>query len=140
MLDAIDYNMTMPIILCLDLGTAHTGLAISHEGILAQPLSTIYESKRDKLLGKLLPIIAKNNPDIIVIGTPNHGPLIEFASEFKIELEKVFSGEIVLFSEDLSSRSARSLLKETGKTLVRRKHDEHQTAAAIILEDYLDSL
>lgn len=130
----------MPITLCLDLGTAHTGLAISHEGILAQPLSTIYESKKEKLLGKLLPIIVKNNPDTIVIGTPNHGPLVEFAQEFKNELEKVFSGEIILFSEDLSSRSARSLLKETGKTLVRRKHDEHQTAAAIILEDYLDSL
>ena len=107
---------------------------------MAEPLATIFESKKDKLLGKLLPFIAKNAPDIIVIGTPNHGLLVEFASEFKKELEKVFSGEIVLFSEDLSSRSARSLLKETGKTLVRRKRAEHQTAAAIILEDYLDSI
>lgn len=130
----------MKTILCLDVGTAHTGLAISHEGILASPLATIFESKIDKLLGKLLPFIAKNNPDTIVIGVPNHGPLVEYAGKVKDELEKVFSGEVVLFSEDMSSRSARSVLKETGKTLIRRKKGEHQTAAAIILEDYLESL
>jgi putative transcription antitermination factor YqgF len=130
----------MPTILCLDVGTAHTGLAISHEGILAEPLATIFESKLDKLIGKLLPFIAKTHPDTLVIGVPEHGPLVAYAGKVKTELEKIFSGEIVLFSEDLSSRSARSLLKETGKTLVRRKKGEHQTAAAIILEDYLDSL
>jgi len=129
----------MKTILCLDLGTAHTGIAISREGILAEPLATIFESKKDKLLGKLLPFIAKNDPGTIVIGVPHHGPLVETASDLKKELQKVFSSEIVLFSEDFSSRSARSLLKETGKTLIRRKESEHQTAAAIILEDYLDN-
>jgi putative transcription antitermination factor YqgF len=129
----------METIICLDLGTAHTGIAISYEGILAQPLTTIFESKRDKLLGKLLPIIAKNHPEKIVIGTPNHGPLVKEVMDFKLQLEKIFSGEIILFPEDLSSRSAKSLLKDTGKTLARRKKAEHQTAAAIILEDYLDS-
>lgn len=130
----------MQTILCLDVGTAHTGLAISHEGILAEPLATIYESKKEKLLEKLLPFISDHHPDTIVIGTPSHGPLVEYTTDIKKELEKVFAGEIVLFSEDLSSRSARSLLKETGKTLMRRKQSEHQTAAAIILEDFLDSI
>jgi putative transcription antitermination factor YqgF len=130
----------MPITLCLDLGTAHTGLAISHEGILAQPLATIFESNKEKLVGKLLPFIVKNHPEKIVIGTPNHGPLVKEAIDLKTKLEKIFPGEIILFPEDLSTRSARSVLKETGKTLVRRKKAEHQTAAAIILEDYLDSL
>ena len=130
----------MSIILCLDLGTAHTGLAISHEGILAEPLTTIFETNTDKLLGKLLPFIAKINPDTIVIGIPHHGPLVESVQSFQKKLAKVFSGEIVLFSEDLSSRSAKSLLKNTGKNLSRRQQTEHQTAAALILEDYLDSL
>lgn len=130
----------MPVILCLDLGTAHTGLAISHEGILAEPLTTIFESKKEKLLGKLLPFIAKTHPDTIIIGLPNHGPLIERVNNLKKELEKIFAGKIVLFPEDFSSRSAKSLLKDTGKILSKRKAAEHQTAAAIILEDYLDSL
>lgn len=130
----------MSIILCLDLGTAHTGLAISREGILAEPLSTIFENKQDKLLGKLLPFIAKNNPDKVVIGTPKHGPLVAKADEFKKELSKVFVGEIILFPEDLSTRSAKTLMKNSGKSLARRQTEEHQTAAALILQEYLDSL
>lgn len=130
----------MSVILCLDLGTAHTGLAISYEGILAEPLATIFETKKEKLLGKLLLFIAKTNPDIIVIGIPHHGPLVEKAQDFQKELATVFSGEIILFPEDLSSRSAKSILKDTGKILSKRIAAEHQTAAAIILEDYLDSL
>lgn len=130
----------MSTTLCLDLGTAHTGIAISREGILADPLATIYESKKEKLIGKLTPYIAKNDPSVIVIGVPHHGPLVRYAEEIKEEIEKIFSGEVILFSEDLSSRSARSLLKETGKTLERRKKAEHQTAAAIILAEYLDQV
>ncbi len=130
----------MPTILCLDLGTAHTGIAISHEGILAEPLTTIVESNKAKLVGKLLPIIRQHNPNTIVIGFPNHGPLVEHVNDLEKELEKVFAGEIVLFPEDFSSRSANTLLKDTGKILSKRKAAEHQTAAAIILEDYLDSL
>jgi putative transcription antitermination factor YqgF len=129
----------MPTTLCLDLGTAHTGIAISYEGILAEPLATIFESKLDKLIGKLIPYIAKINPETIVIGVPDHGPLVKYANDFKAELEKIFSGDIVFFSEDLSSRSAKTILKDTGKTLARRKIAEHQTAAAIILQEFLDS-
>lgn len=130
----------MKTTLCLDLGSVHTGLAISHEGILAEPLATIFESKKEKLVGKLLPFIVKNAPSTIVIGTPNHGPLVKEAKDLKQELEKIFSGEIVLFPEDLSTRTAKTLMKNTGKTLTKRKKSEHQTAAAIILEDYLEGL
>jgi len=130
----------MPTALCLDLGIAHTGIAISYEGILAEPLATIFESNKKKLVGKLLPFIAKHNPEKIVIGIPNHGPLVNAVMDLKTELEKIYSGKIILFPEDFSSRSARTLMKESGKTLIKRKKNEHQTAAAIILEDYLDTV
>ena len=130
----------MPVILCLDLGTAHTGLAISREGILAEPLTTIFETKKEKLLGKLLPFIAKTDPDTIVIGVPHHGPLVAEAEELQKELTKVFLGELVLFPEDLSSRIAKTVMKDTGKSLAKRQTEEHQTAAALILQDYLDTL
>lgn len=129
----------MKTILCLDLGAAHTGLAVSYEGILAQPLATIFESKKDKLVGKLLPFIAKVHPGTIVIGVPPYGSLVESAEDLKSKLEKIFDGEVVLFPEDLSTRSAKTILKGTGNTLTERKKKEHQTAAAIILEDFLDN-
>jgi RNase H-fold protein (predicted Holliday junction resolvase) len=87
----------MSTTLCLDLGTAHTGLAISHEGILAQPLATIFESNKEKLVGKLLPFIVKNHPEKIVIGTPNHGPLVKEAIDLKTKLEKSFPVRLSYF-------------------------------------------
>lgn len=130
----------MPTILCLDLGTAHTGIAVSEEGILATPVATVYEKNSDQLVGRLVPFIAQFDPDTIVIGIPEYGPLRTFANEVGEKINKIFSGKIVFFKEDLSSSAARNTMKQTGKTLAKRKREEHQTAAALILQDYLDSL
>lgn len=130
----------MPIILCLDPGTAHTGLALSEEGILVTPLGTIFERNLNNLIGKLTPYLAKTNPDVLVIGIPEHGPLVQFSQNLAEKLKDIYSGEIVLFPENLSSSIARSKMREAGKTLAKKKREEHQTAAAIILEDYLESL
>jgi len=125
--------------LCLDLGTAHTGIAISEEGELATPLSTIFERNLDLLVGKLTAVIAKTNPDIIVIGSPDHGPLVHYAQDLSDKLEQIFSGQIVFYDEDLSSKKALSTLSNTKKSHSQKKQIEHQTAAAHILQDYLDN-
>ncbi len=130
----------MPIILCLDPGTAHTGLAISQEGILATPVGTIYEKDLDRLVGKLIPYLAQFSPDKIVIGVPEYGPIVAFARDLSQKLHGVYAGEIIFYQEDLSSGIARKTMKDLKKTLVKRKREEHQTAAALILQDYLDSL
>jgi len=126
--------------LCLDLGTAHTGLAISEEGMLASPLDTIFETKIDKLIGKLVPYIAKQNPDIIIIGIPEHGPMVQYVEKLKSKLQDIFSGETILYSEDNTSQVARNININIHKTLAKRIDAEHQTAAAVILQNYLDSL
>lgn len=130
----------MPIILCLDPGTAHTGIAISQEGILATPVGTIYEKDLSNLVGKLIPYIARFSPDKIIIGVPEYGPIVAFVRDLSEKIHDVYAGEIHLFQEDLSSGMARKTMKELKKTLVKRKREEHQTAAALILQDYLDSL
>ena len=130
----------MPVILCLDPGTAHTGIAISHEGILAEPLDTIFERDLNILIGRLAPFIARLNPQTIVIGTPDYGPLVKTAQDLAETLPRIFSGQIILFNEDLSSKEARSKMKESGKRGHEIKTLEHQTAAALILQDYLDSV
>lgn len=130
----------MSITLCLDPGTAHTGIAISEEGILATPVGTVYEKEIDRLVEKLLPYLNKYNPDKIVIGVPEYGPIVNFSRDLSQKIYDVFPKEMIFYREDLSSHSARNVMKEQGKTLVRRKKEEHQTAAALILQDYLDSL
>jgi putative transcription antitermination factor YqgF len=128
----------MTRILCIDPGTAHTGLAFSEEGILAQPLDTIFERDINKLVGKLTPYIARLNPEKIVIGQPDYGPLLVYAKNLKEHISKIFNGEIILFAEDLSSRTAQSKMKEAGKKYAQRRQEEHQTAAALILQDFLE--
>lgn len=126
--------------LCLDLGTAHTGLAISEEGILSTPLATVFEKDLDLLVGKLTPFIAQTVPDIIVIGVPNHGPLVNYGRELEKKLINFYSGQIVFYNEDLSSKKAQKTLENSSKSHHQKKQIEHQTAAAHILQDYLDSV
>lgn len=128
----------MPVILCLDPGMAHTGLAISYEGELANPLATIFEKDLDQLVGRLIPFLVQYGPEMVVIGVPEHGPLVAFANGLAEKLKKVYLGEVVFFSEALSSADARKVMKETHKTLFERKKEEHQTAAALILQAFLD--
>lgn len=128
------------IILCLDPGTAHTGLAISREGILAEPLGTIFEKNLDKLVGKLIPVIARENPDTIVIGRPDHGPMLLVTKDLKEKLASIFNGEILFHTEDLSTQKASSYHSAINASVSKRKQTEHQTASAFILQDYLDSI
>ncbi len=130
----------MPTILCLDPGTAHTGIAISEEGILATPVATIYEKDLDQLVVKIKPYLLKHNPDYIIIGIPEYGPIVKLATDLSEKIYAVYPKEIIFFREDLSSHTARNVMKTQGKTLAKRKKEEHQTAAALILQDYLDSL
>ncbi len=126
--------------LCLDLGTAHTGLSVSEEGILATPLATIYETDLDELIGKVALHLETINPDIVVIGVPSHGILVNYGKELEKKLKSIFNSQIVFYNEDLSSKKAQITLNNTKKSHREKKQIEHQTAAAHILQDYLDSL
>lgn len=125
--------------LCLDLGTAHTGIAVSEEGLLATPLSTIFERDEDLLVGKIIAVLAQNNPDFLIVGVPEHGPLVKYAHYIGDKLKDVFGGEIIYFAEDLSSKKAQKTLDRSSKSHGQKKQLEHQTAAAHILQDYLDN-
>lgn len=129
----------MKTILCLDPGIAHTGLAVSRESELSEPLTTIFERDLNALVGKLTPFIVQLNPDTIVIGQPSTGPLVKLADELAKHISQIFDGHVVLFNEDLSTKTAQVLMQQSGKNARQRKIDEHQTAAAVILQEYLDS-
>jgi len=124
------------IYLALDPGLSKIGIAISHEGQLAEPLSTI---KAHNLINQIKELIGKYHPDTIVIGEPDPGSVRDLAIVLHDEIQRVFSGQIVLFPEDLSSKEARRKMVEAGKAKLKRRQDEHASAAALILQDYLDS-
>jgi len=124
------------IYLSLDFGTSQIGVAISHEGKLAEPLTT-FESRN--LINQIRILIEKHYPDVIVIGEPNTGPIKDLALVLHDEIKAIFSGQVVLHPEDLSSQEANQKMLEGGMAKQRRQEGNHAAAAALILQDYLDT-
>ena len=123
------------IYLALDPGLSKIGVAISHEGKLAQPLTTI---EAHNLINQIKPLIEKYHPDELIIGEPNSGPVRDLATALKDEISRFFTGKIILHPEDLSSQEAAKKMVEGGVPKHRRQEGNHAAAAALILQDYLD--
>lgn len=130
----------MQKIICLDPGKSHTGIAISSEGVLAQPFGTINEKRYPALTHKILNLILEEKPDSVVIGLPEFGPMVEFVNNLKVYLESKTNTPVILHSEMLSSKEASLKMSEMNKGFRALKNDSHAFAAALILQDYLDSL
>jgi len=125
--------------LCIDPGLSHTGFAISDSTHLVQPLTTIHTQDPDQILAKTLSIIKEYKPNHLVIGQPSFGPIRSLAQNLFNALKPQFKGQIHLFSEDLSSKRAIKKLVQSGGSKHSRRHKKHSAAAAVILQDFLDS-
>ena len=124
------------VYLSLDPGLAQIGVAISHEGKLAQPLATI---PAHNLINQIKPLVEKYHPDTIIIGQPDPGPVADLAVALKEKIGHFFTGKIVLHSEDLTSQEAVQKMVEGGMAKQRRQEGSHAAAAALILQDHLDT-
>lgn len=126
--------------LAIDYGLIHIGLAISN-GDFANPYkdnlppSGIKNTK--KILDILEKIILKEKIEKIIIGI-SRGTIGKMAEKLGYDLEKKTSLPIVFFDEYLSTREAQEKMIVSGKKFKRRKKDEHNTAACIILQNFLD--
>lgn len=116
----------------LDYGEAKIGIAIA-TGLLAEPLTTINTNNAIKILEQL---IQKHQIDKIIIGLPD-GPVKSQVEEF-IQKLRTMNYELITIDETLSSHDAREGLLHTTPT--KRRLIEHQVAAALILQSYLDSM
>jgi len=130
----------MATYLCIDPGLSHTGVAISDLTYLVEPLITIHAKNLDKIVARLLLIIQQQNPDQIIIGQPPFGPIYSLAQDLADVIGHHFQGQIHLFSEDLSSKMAVKKLVQSGGSKQKRKDKQHAAAAAVILQNFLDSL
>ena len=126
--------------LCLDPGLKYTGVAISYEGELSQPHTTIVSRDISHLIRQLRQLISQLSPLEIIIGQPEQGSLHAFSAQIKVMLQDHFSGLITLYPEDNTSKDANHLLITTKTSKVKRDSVLHQVAAALILQDYLDNI
>ena len=127
----------------IDFGTKRVGLALSdRSNMIASPYKTLnYVSEKD-LITQLEIIVTKNDIEILVLGLPINMKGKDTAQTIKVrnfkEILSALRIPIVYEDERLSSVSAiNSLMLQNVKT-GHNKSEIDKTAAAIILQQYLD--
>jgi putative pre-16S rRNA nuclease len=136
--------MTGERVLGLDLGQARIGVAISDDrGRLAVPFGTIHTGAPQdvKAIAKL---VAEQGIGRIVIGLPlslkgERGAAAHHAERFADALRGFLEVPVELHDERLSTVEAGRALREAGASGRRRRQSIDASAAAVILQSWLDA-
>jgi len=96
-------------VLALDYGSARTGVAVSDPtGTIARPLGVVERAGTDAGLARLRALIAKEEPDRVVVGLPltlrgEHGEQAQETERFVETLRGAVDCPIELFDERFTS-------------------------------------
>ena len=132
-------------ILALDHGTRRVGVAVSDElKIIAQPLEYIPPDPFADFLARFREILRAQEVELILIGMPrnmdgSYGPAALKVREFVARLQPEVTVPIKTWDERLTSKQANRDLIQGGVRRDQRKQKVDATAAAILLQSYLDS-
>ena len=135
----------MSRILGIDYGERRIGLALSDPmGIIAKPLRTIDRKKTTDYISEILNTAKEKNANIIVVGLPltlrgKQSKQTEIVQKFIEKLTQLGKIPVVPVDERLSSIAAKKSLQAQGVKTGHEKGRVDETAAAIILQEYLDS-
>lgn len=125
----------------VDYGLKKVGLAIS-EGQIASPLKVLEISGLIDAVSKITHVIKQENIDRVVVGVPDSGEAKSAVKKFIQKLKEDFKEEtvsIIETDETLSSALAKGLMIDLGSSVKSRKKEDAY-AAAIILQNFLDSI
>jgi len=132
-------------ILALDHGTRRIGVAVSDElKIIAQPLEYIPAEPFADFLKRLREILREKEIELILVGMPrnmdgSYGPAALKAQEFVAALNGAVTISIQTLDERLTTVQAQKYLIQGNVRRDKRKEKVDKTAAAILLQSYLDS-
>jgi len=131
-------------ILCLDIGTVRIGVALSDPlGMFAQGVAVWSAKKKWKLELDLL--MEQYGVSLLLIGLPlrtdgSRGPearrILDMVEALR---ERYPSVEVRTWDERFSTVTAHQNLKELGLSEEKRRGVVDKTAAAVILQSYLDA-
>ena len=132
-------------ILGLDYGERRIGLALSGPmGIIAKPLAIIDRQKTKDHISRISEIISEKNISSIVVGLPltmkgSYSQQTEIVLAFIDQLKSDLQIPVMAIDERLSSVAAEKSLQEQNVKTGYEKGRVDETAAAIFLQEYLDS-
>jgi putative Holliday junction resolvase len=127
----------------VDVGAKRVGLALSDPiGLTATPLQVVDRALAVEEITSLAQI---HEVGTIVVGLPTglgggEGASAADARSLGDQLAQATDAEVVYLDERFTSRMAESALLESGMKRRERKTTIDKVAAAIILQDYLNSL
>ena len=121
------------------------GLAVSDPlGIIAKPLKIIDRKIIPNYIAEILHITAEHDINKIVVGLPltlkgEYSDQTQVVQDFISELQQIGRITVIPVDERLSSVAAEKSLQEQRVKTGYEKGRVDETAAAIILQEYLDS-
>jgi putative Holliday junction resolvase len=133
-------------ILAIDHGSKRIGIAVSDElKVIAQPLEYIPAEPFADFLQRLKVLIHDKEVELILVGMPrnmngSYGPAALKVQDFVAALKGAITVPIETWDERLTSAQANRFLIQGKVRREKRKEKVDQTAAAILLQSYLDSL
>ena len=132
-------------VLGLDYGERRIGLALSDPlRIIAKPLTIIDRKKTKDHISEISKIVAEKKITSIVVGLPitlkgHYSKQTEIVLNFIDQLKLDLQIPIVAVDERLSSVAAKKALQAQDVKTGHNKGRVDETAAAIFLQEYLDS-
>src|SRR6185436_937392 len=132
-------------VLAIDHGSKRMGIALSDDmGMIAQPLEYILAEPFNAFLFRLKELIREKQVEQILVGLPrnmdgSYGPAALKVQEFVAVLKETIAIPIKTWDERLTSAQANRFLIQAEVRRDKRKEKVDKTAAAILLQSYLDS-
>ena len=133
-------------ILALDHGTRRIGVAVSDElQVIATPLEYIPAEPFADFLTRLKEIIREKEIELVIIGMPrnmdgSYGPAALKVQTFAAVLKDAITIPIKPLDERLTTVQAQRFLIQGNVRRDKRKEKVDKTAAAILLQSYLDGV
>ncbi len=133
-------------ILALDHGTSRMGIAVSDPmKMIAQPLEMIPAEPFAAFLTRLKQLIREQEVELIVVGMPrnmdgSYGEAAARVRQFVAVLRESITVPMQTWDERLTSALAERYLTEGNVRGPKRRERVDKTAAALLLQSYLDSL
>lgn len=129
----------------IDYGDRHIGIAVSDELFLtAQGVTALRNSGDERVVNDIRKLAEEYNVKELVVGLPKNmngtiGPRGQMAEAFAASLRDALSLPVTLWDERLTTMSAQRTLLEADVSRKKRKAVIDKMAAALILQNYMDS-
>ena len=132
-------------VLALDVGNKRVGVAISDlTQFLARTLKVIQRGSPQDDFAAVSCLVEEHEVEKVVVGYPRSldgtvGEQAEKVGRYAAGLAKVLDVPVILWDERFSTVSAERLMREAGLRGKKKRERIDAVAAAVILQDYLDS-